>query len=52
MATLSDHGDNMYSPFPFTVRRDLSQSADGPRQLPLAPPASLSPNHRKEKRKE
>jgi len=34
-ATLSDHGGIICSPFPFAVRRDLPQSAGGPRQLPL-----------------
>jgi len=35
---ITDHGDIAYSPILFTVCRDLSQSAGGPRQLPLPPP--------------
>jgi len=38
VVVLSYHGDIIYSPFPFTVRRDFEQSAGGPRQLPLPPP--------------
>ena len=44
-----DHDDIIYSPFPFTVRRDLSQSADGPRQLPLPPPG-LFPSEKRRRR--
>jgi hypothetical protein len=40
----------MYSPFLFTVRCDLSQSASGTRQLPLPPPG-LSQKEEEEKRR-
>jgi len=49
-ATLLDHDDIMHIPFPFTVRRDLSQSAGGPWQLPLPPfGLSLGPKNKRER---
>jgi len=44
-----DHDDIIYSPFLFTVRCDLEQSASGSRQLPLPPPG-LSHDKRKIKK--
>jgi len=44
-----DHDDIIYSPFLFTVRCDLEQSASGSRQLPLPPPG-LSHNELKNER--
>jgi len=41
-----DHGDIIYSPFLFTVRCDLEQSASSSRQLPPPPPG---PSHEKRK---
>jgi len=49
-ATLSDHGDIIYSPVPFAVRDALSQSAGGLRQLPLPPAWPIPKNKRRRMR--